>query len=226
MPLSERTRVLLPGLYAWLLTVELPAQSAGVRPLARVTSLVAAGALVAGLFFVGGRLRVARVLGIHLFLAACALTWALVGGELSPLRFDRLRAATGSLGWLLYAFGWGHVREARPPEDAPNAVLGSPLVPRAHLDRKTLPIAGLAVVAALTCQALAFRIERAEHAVFSHAAATACALLLLAVGANVALAQGTRRELASGIVRLNAAAVRGAILCVLLGLGLVWAALR
>ena len=25
MPLVERTRVLLPGLYAWLLTVELPA---------------------------------------------------------------------------------------------------------------------------------------------------------------------------------------------------------
>ena len=43
MPLSERTRVLLPGLYAWLLTVELPALSRGTRPLARVASLVALG---------------------------------------------------------------------------------------------------------------------------------------------------------------------------------------
>ena len=181
---------------------------------------------MAALFFVGGRLRLARALGVYAFIGACALSWALLGGELSPLRVDSIRSAAGSLGWVLYAFGWGRVRAARIPEDEPNVVLGTPLVPRSKLDRRTLPIAGCAVVAALTFQALAFRVDRLEHAVLAHAIAAACALLVLSVGANVALAQGTRRELASGLVRLNAVALRGALLSVLIGVGLVWAALR
>jgi hypothetical protein len=226
MPLSERTRVLLPGLYAWLLTVELPALSRGARPLGRVTALLALMALVSGLFMVGGRLRLARGLAIYGFIGGCVLTWALLGGELSPARLDRIRAAAGSLGWILYAFGWGRVRSAQLPEDAPNAVLGAPLVARSHLHRRTLPIAACAVVAAVGFEALAFRVDRPEHAVLAHATATACALLILGASATLALRQGTRSELASGAARLNAVAVRGAVLSVLFGLGLVWAALR
>jgi hypothetical protein len=226
MPLSERTRVLLPGLYAWLLTVELPALSRGARPFGRVTALVALMALVAGLFMVGGRLRLARGLAIYGFIGSCVLTWALLGGELSPARLDRIRAAAGSLGWVLYAFGWGRVRSAQLPEDAPNAVLGAPLLARSHLHRATLPIAGCAVVAAVGFEALAFRIDRPEHAVLAHATATACALLVLGASATLALRQGNRIEVASGAARLNAVAVRGAVLSVLFGLGLVWAALR
>jgi hypothetical protein len=226
MPLSERTRVLLPGLYAWLLTVELPAFSHGARPLARVTALAAVLVLVTALFFVGGRLRLARALGIYAFIGLCVLTWALLGGELSPLRADRIRAATGSLGWLLYAFGWGRVRGGRVPEDEPFAVLGTPLVPRSRLHRRALPIAAVAVLAALLFGALAFRVDRPEHAVLAHATATACALVVLAASARIALVQGVRTDLASGLARLNVVAVRGAVLSVLFGIGLVWAALR
>jgi len=226
MPLSERTRVLLPGLYAWLLTVELPALSRGARPLGRVTALVALAALVSGLFMVGGRLRLARGLAIYGFIFACAVTWALLGGELSPARLDRIRAAAGTLGWVLYAFGWGRIRSAHVPEDAPNAVLGAPLAARSHLHRRTVPIAVCAVVAAIGFEALAFRVDRPEHAVLAHATATACALLVLGASATLALRQGTRSDFASGATRLNGVAVRGALLSVLFGIGLVWAALR
>ncbi|HEV8551176.1 MAG TPA: hypothetical protein VGQ57_19145 [Polyangiaceae bacterium] len=226
MPLGERTRVLLPGLYAWLLTVELPALARGAEPWARVTALVALGSLVAALFFVGGRLTLARILGIYAFIGFSALTWALLSGELSPLRADRIRAALGSLGFVLYAFGWGRVRGTHTPEDEPNALLGAPLVPRSRLDPRTLPVAACAVVAALTFEALAFRVDRPEHAVFAHATAAACALVVLATSAKVALAQGTRGEPASGTIRLNAVAVRGAVLSILFGLGLVWAAFK
>lgn len=226
MPLGERTRVLMPGLYAWLLTVELPALSRGARPLSRVTALLALAALVSALWMSGGRLRLARALGIYGFVGACCLTWALLGGELSPARLDRIRAAAGSLGWVLYAFGWGRVRSAGMPEDAPNAVLGAPLVPRSRLDRRALPIAAFAVVAAIGFEALAFRVDRPEHAVLAHATATACALLVLGASATIALRQGMRSDILSGLSRLNAVAVRGAVLSVLFGLGLVWAALR
>jgi hypothetical protein len=226
MPLGERTRVLLPGLYAWFLSVELPALARSARPLSRVTALVALAALVGALVFMRRNLPLARVLGIYGFIGACALTWALLAGELSPLGVDRIRTASGSLGFLLYAFGWGRVRGGGVPEDEPNAVLGTPLVARSRLHRRTLPIAACAVLASLVFEALAFRVDRPEHAVLAHATAAACALLVLAVGAKVALAQGSRSELPSGLTRLNAVAVRGAVLSVLVGLGLVWAAVR
>jgi hypothetical protein len=135
-----------------------------------------------------------------------------------------VRSALGVLGWVIYAFGWGRSRGSRIPEDAPNVVAGTPLAPRAHLSRVAAPVVGVSIVAALALEGLAFRVDRSDPALFAHAAATACALLVLGVGARVALGLGARRELASASTRLNAMAPPLAALAVLLGLGLVWAA--
>lgn len=224
-PLTERTRVVLPGVYAWLLTVELPVLARGVHTGPRVVAVLALLALLATPFADVRRPVLGRVLGIYVFLGLSALTWALLGSDFSPVHLDRLRSALGSLGWVLYAFGWGRLRTpepAVPPRIAP----GAPLVPRARLDRRALPVVGVAVVAALSFEALAFRVDRPEHAVLAHATATACALLVLGAGTRVALAQGTRTELPSGNTRLYAIAVRGAVLAVLFGVGLLWAALK
>jgi len=226
MPLAERTRLLLPGLYAWLLTVELPAHGAGARPSARVAALAALAALVAGLIVAARRVALARVLGIHLFVGLSVLTWALVGSELSPVHVDRIRAALGMLGWVLYAFSWGRLRPPLPAMTAGSLVAAAPLIARSRLHRRSLPIVVFAIAAALVLEALAFRVDRPEHAVLAHATAAACALLVLQVGSRVALAQGSRVEISSGATRLNAVAVRGAILSVLFGIGLVWAALK
>ena len=80
--------------------------------------------------------------------------------------------------------------------------------------------------AALSFTGLAFRVDRPDHALFGHAAATAASLLVLAAGGRIALAQGQRHDLSSSGSRLDAASVPGALIGVLLGLGLVWAALR
>jgi hypothetical protein len=225
MPLAERTRVLLPGLYAWLLTVELPALARGVSLGPRVTAILALMALVLSVVAAARHLALARILGIYVFLACCVLTWALIGSDLSAVHADRIRAALGMLGWVLYAFGWGRMRLPVPPVDG-NFVVGSPLIARTKLHPRSVPVVVFAVVAALVLEALAFRVDRPEHAVLAHATAAACALLVLAVGARVALAQGSRIELSSGSTRLNAVAVRGAVLSVLFGVGLVWAALK
>jgi hypothetical protein len=50
--------------------------------------------------------------------------------------------------------------------------------------------------------------------------------LLLAAAGRIALAQGQRYDLTSARHRLDAASVPGALIGILLGLGLVWAALR
>jgi hypothetical protein len=226
LPLTERTRVLLPGLYAWLLTVGLPVAARGVRSGPRLAAAAALLALLLALSLVGQRLGVARVLGIYVFVACSALTWALLGSELSPAHLDRVRTALGTLGWVLYAFGWGRVRSV--PETSAQLPIapGAPLVPRSRLQARAMPIVAFAVCTAVVCEGLAFRVDRQEHAVLAHAAAVACALLVLSAGSRVALAQGTRVELASPAQRLNAVALRGALLAVLFGLGLVWAALK
>jgi hypothetical protein len=225
MPLAERTRVLLPGLYAWLLTVELPALARGISLGPRLAAVAALMALILSVVAAARQLELARILGIYVFIGCSVLTWALIGSDLSAVHADRIRAALGMLGWVLYAFGWGRMRLPVPATDA-NLVPGSPLIARARLHRRSVPVVVFAVVLALVLEALAFRVDRAEHAVLGHATAAACALLVLAVGGRVALVQGVRVELSSGSTRLNAVAVRGAVLSVLFGVGLVWVALK
>src|SRR5689334_22763886 len=181
MPLAERTRVLLPGLYAWLLTVELPALGRGVRVSARMTAIAALVALVLSVVVAARRIELARALGIYVFLGCSVLTWALIGSDLSTVHLDRIRAALGMLGWVLYAFGWGRMRPPLPETAAANVVVGTPLIPRTRVHRRSVSVVVFAVVAALVLEALAFRVDRPEHAVLAHATAAACSLLVLAV---------------------------------------------
>jgi hypothetical protein len=221
LPLAERTRVLLPGAYAWLLTVGLPVAARGVRAAPRGAALVA---LVTSVFLVERRPGLGRALGIVVFVGCSVLTWALLGADSSPVHLDRIRTALGTLGWVLYAFGWGRVSSPVRPEA--EIAPGAPLVPRSRPHPLGLPIVTFAVLSALVFEAFAFRVDRAEHAVLAHATAAACALLVLSAGSRLALAQGGRHELASGSTRLNGIALRGALLALLVGIGLVWAAIK
>jgi hypothetical protein len=220
----ERARVLAPGLYAWLLTVLVPAAQQGVPFTARAFALVSVVALVVGVFFENERPKLGRWLGIYAFVGCSLASWCLAGPAIAVGNVDPIRSALGVLGWVIYAFGWGRSRGSRVPEDSPNVLTGAPLAPRARLSKAGAPVVALAVVAALAFEGLAFRVERSEPALFAHAAATASALLVLGVGARIALGLGGRRELPSAATRLNAMAPPLAALAVLLGLGLVWAA--
>jgi hypothetical protein len=220
----ERLRVLAPGLYAWLLTVVHPAAQVGVPFAARAFAFLAAVLLVAGVALEGERPRLGRALGIYGFIGAALLSWCFDGPAVGVENLDPVRSGLGVLGWVLYAFGWGRARGSQVPEDSPNVLGGAPLAPRARLSRASLPIVGVAIVAALALEGLAFRVERAEPALFAHGIATACALLVLGAGSRIALGLGSRRELPSATGRLNAMAPPLAALAVLLGLGLVWAA--
>jgi hypothetical protein len=222
--LPERARVLVPGLYAWLLTVGSPVAQPEASLAARLFAALAVAVLVAGVFLENERPKLGRALGVYAFVGSVLVAWCFAGPAIAVGNIDPTRSALGVLGWVLYAFGWGRSRGSRIPEDSPNVVAGSPLGPRARISRAGLPVVAFSVVAALALEALAFRVERQEPALFAHAVATACALLVLGVGSRVALGLGGRRELASATTRLNSMAPPIAALAVLLGLGLVWAA--
>jgi hypothetical protein len=217
-------RVLAPGLYAWLLTVIHPAAQPGVSFVARLFAIVAVVTLLVGVFLESDRPKIGRWLGIYAFVGSSLFSWCLAGTAVSVGTVDPVRSALGVLGWVIYAFGWGRSRGSRVPEDAPNVLTGAPLAPRSRLSRAAAPVVALSVVAALVLEGLAFRVDRSDPALFAHATATACALLVLGVGSRIALSLGSRRDLPSAATRLNAMAPPLAALAVLLGLGLVWAA--
>lgn len=225
--LAERANILFPGLYAWLLTVAQPATSAGVGAPARVLSLLSLVCLVLGPLFSFERPALSRAVGIYGFVAFSTLTWWQLGSVIAPDRLDPVRAALGAAGWLLYAFGWGRMRgRGHVPEDDPNVLEGAPLEARTRLPRAAWVVAIVSGVGGLLPVALAYRVERPDHAILAHALSLAAGAAVLSAGANLALNFGRPRAPRSPTSRLNSAAGALAALAVLAVAGLVWMSLR
>src|SRR5262245_6053240 len=130
-PLLSRANMLLPGLYAWVATVAYPASQRGVPGGARFAALLALLALVAAPVLAPERALLSRLLGLYSFTACSVLAWALAGSAISPERLDPVRGAVGAIAWMLHALGWGAMRpRGAVPEDDPNVISGTPLLPR------------------------------------------------------------------------------------------------
>lgn len=217
--LAGRLNVLLPGLYAWVSTVASPAASRAAPHSARLVAGLALAALVAGTFSASRRPRLGRGIAVYGFVGLCGLAWLLLGPVLSVERIEPVRSAFGSIGWALFAFGWGAVRNpGAVPEDHPRAIAAEPLKPRGKLARTTSPTLIAALLGATIPMLLAWQVVRPRHALLAHAAALAAAIALVTVGAEVAVAQGKWRggrrpsqRLASAAVPLTALAVLGLV---------------
>jgi hypothetical protein len=185
--LLEGTYRVLPGLYAWALTVLAPAAARSAPTGARVMAALALLLLIAGPLLHLRRAALGRALGIHGFVGASVLCWVLLDGFAGVQRLDPVRAALGAVGWALFAVGWGRMRETGSvPEKDPHVVAGPALPPRGALPRWANAAFAVALVGAIAPPLLAWRVARADHAVFAHAAAVAGSMALLTVGARVA----------------------------------------
>src|SRR5262245_28519427 len=119
--------LLVPGLYAWGLTVAWPA-SQRLAPLeAKIFALAALVSLVvgAGLAFFSPPLG--RGLGIWLFLLASVAAAPKVPPALFLARLDPLQGTLGAFGWGLFAWSWA--RQHRTPPPAMPAEAGPPSPP-------------------------------------------------------------------------------------------------
>jgi len=184
-------------------------------------------ALVAAPLFVHERPAIGRALGIFAFVGCSLLTWVLLGAGSVQNAGDPLLPALGAVAFTLYALGWGSLRPRDVvPEDAPNAIPGPPLQPRARPHPLSPLILGVILVSALVPVFLAFRVVESERALFAHAVAILSAILTITVGSRVALQLGQRRAQAPVAERLNAAAVPLALLALSFGLGFLWLVVR
>ena len=219
--------MLLPGLYAWLTTVGLPALQRGSPAVSRLTAGLGLVALVAGPFLTPRWSRVGRSVGILGFVGLSVLTWALLGPAITVGRLEPIRAALGSVGWALFALGWGSMRElGAVPEDDPNAILGPLLAPRARPPAVSQALLWVGVIGSLLPLYLAWRVTRPDHALFAHAAAVLSAIALVFSAARLAVDRGAYRAPSSARHRLNAAVRPLGALGLALGVGFVWLLVR
>jgi hypothetical protein len=225
--LRDRVSTVLPGIYAWVTTVALPAAQHTAPTLSRVTAFCALVALVAAPLFMNEHPRLGRALGVYAFIGFSLLTWVLLGAGLLQNRGDPLLSALGAVAFMLYALGWGSLRRrGLVPEDGPNVIAAAPLQPRARPPAIVPLVFGLIIASALPPTFLAFGVVDAERGLFAHAIAVLTAILTITVGARVALALGQRRTLPAPADRLNAAAVPLALLALAFGLGFLWLVVR
>jgi hypothetical protein len=171
------------GLLAWSATVG-PVLLARSSPAsARLLALAALAGALGGPAFLWLRPlgseacdRVARHLGITLFLAAATLAWWADGGR----SVDALRGSVGALAWFAYALAWRDGWDMQP-----RASDADRLEARAALPRLAVPIGTLAGVGALAMMVIAWFVPGRERSLAAHVIGIACAVASVSTGANV-----------------------------------------
>lgn len=218
-------RVLVPGLYAWLVTVALPSGQRDASALPKVSAFLALICLVGGPIAALYRERIGRAVGVYGFVGFAMITWLLLGDLLSSAKLDPVRAALGSVGWALFAFGWGSVREVGAiPEQDPHALTGAPLTARSMLPKGAAIVMGLGLAGAVVPIFLAWRIDRPLHALLGHAVAVVAAASLVTAAAVIGVSRGNTRQNAPR-VRLEIASRSLGLAVALLSLGFMAAML-
>ena len=189
-----RLNLLIAGSYAWAVTVATPAWGSGQLP----ALLCSAGALLALFGGVLGSRRLpkaGRALTMAGFLGLSCVTWLVLGPALNVSELEPVRSALGALGWLVFALGWGSVRQpGAVPEDDPRVIReAEPLLPRRAIPRATIVVFGVAMTVALVPWLLAWNVERREHALLAHVVGLGLAMWLMSVGGQIAVALGASR---------------------------------
>ncbi|MBI5538086.1 MAG: hypothetical protein HY898_35520 [Deltaproteobacteria bacterium] len=193
--LSEIGQVLVPGIFAWAVTVVPCATMRGASRIGWVVAFLGFAALVAGAFLMRDRPRLGRALGIWVFLLFSLITWILNPAGIRPDRIDPVRAASGTFGWVLYGLGWGAPwRPGVHPEDNPRAQLHPKLEPRRIPVLRMPLVVAIAAVGAICALALAWRALDVNRALMMHGTALAVAVGLVTAAARIGLLQGQKRN--------------------------------
>ena len=203
---SSVVRCLLAGVGCWAITLAPLVTATKSTALGRAVALVAVVPVVAGPALIHRNNRLARHLGLSLYVVMAALAWisASFAGVLSS--FDVYRSALGMLAWGVFALSWSHpwsVSDAELYKAPEGDTMG--LQPRRRPPTYAGAIAGMGALAAASCLALTWTIDDPMRAVFGQALACASAVALLTAASSVAVLAGRARsrELSEPRVPLN-----------------------
>lgn len=219
MPEGGIPRASVAAVVAWAITVA-PATLARSSP--KYSFVVALAALAAGAggpLYIARKPRLARHIGITLFLALSTLVWFLASALLQASRIEPLRASIGVIAWGVFALSWNDRWPSATKDDSdPFAPM---LQARQTLPRLAVPLAGVGILAGLGFLFVAFRARETDRALLMHTLAVVCAVALISASATVAISRGKRGP--EGGRKFSAHAMRPLLLLVLtLGAGVLF----
>ncbi len=184
-----RLNLLITGTYAWGATVAAPVFGAAVGWLPRLSAGVAWVSLLAGVLMSQRWPRFGRAMTMIGFLGSCVATWLQLGEALEIEQVEPVRAASGAVGWALFALGWGSVRHPRVvPEHDPHVISARPLEPRRRMPSAVLAVFVVSALGALVPWLVAWSVTRSEHALLAHVLALGAAMWMVNLGSKVAVA--------------------------------------
>jgi hypothetical protein len=217
--LGAAAQAVVPGLYAWAVTVAPCAW--GRAPLgARFAAGLALLALLTPLAPEPGdpvRASRRRALGTWVFVLASALTFLAAPAALAPARLGAARGLAGMLGWGLYAFAAAAPALPRAREEN-QAEPG--LAPRQTVRRGDAIYLVVGALAAAALQLVGWSVSTPERAVLLRMVTLMGGLGLVGASARLAIARHGRRAPARRSLRAAGPWLVGLI--VLLGIGLAY----
>ncbi len=205
MPVSLRlsrfgvsAQTLVPGVYAWAVTVGAPAFGRGAPLVARAPALAALAILVAGAAAEhrwGPRVRAAFTWG---FVLASAVAWGAAPSLLAAMRADPVRGGAGVLGWGLFAFASSAPvpRPASSPADPP-APDDLRLTARRPLARGDAVAVGAACILAAALQLVGWRAAGVERELLVRFVALAAGIAVVGAAAEAIVARHAVRTVAT-----------------------------
>lgn len=201
-------QAVVPGVYAWAVTVAPVAWSRGAPLPAKLSAVLALFALLATLW------RAKGPISLWVFVLASAVTWVAWPTALAPAHLEVARGVAGTLGWAVFGFAaaapsLGAGREGPPPEAG--------LSPRQSVARGDALYLAAGVVLAVALQAVGWTVAVPERATLVRVVTVAAGIAIIGATTSAAVARHTR-------TRASVAGGARAALAMLVFLGLLLAA--
>ena len=214
--LGAATQVLVPGLYAWAITVAPAGFGHGSSWYGGLFALVALLALPGGLVLerVQQRTHAVHPVVVWVFALASAATWASNTDALTPTRLGLARGLAGTVGWALFALACA----APPVAPAADARVETGLRARGTLARGDAGFVGAGALLALALQGIGWDVDVPERATLVRLVTLACGIALVSAASAVALARHGRRASVAGRLRFRWLV----LLALLLAAGVFW----
>lgn len=213
--IGASAQAVIPGLYAWAITVAPAAWSRGAPIVAKVVASMGLLALVTAPIFEGaahqGRNKDpgsqgarspkgtswARAWSVWGFVLSSAAVWALAPVGLSSARMDAVRGVLGIVGWGLFAFASAGPALESDPNLGVRIVASPTLRPRSMILRGDALYVGIGALLALSMQMVGWGIVALERAILVRLATLICGIAILSGSTSIALARHGNRSRAS-----------------------------
>ena len=192
---STTLRCTLAAVGAWAITVAPLVFIGRSSGLTRLVALISILPGIAGPQLIARSQKVARHVGVTVFLAAVLVGWGLASNDQTLATVDIFRAVLGAIAWTVFGLAWSHpwsvpdVDLARAPE---GETMG--LKPRRMPPGYAVGVAAIGAACALLCLGLGWLIDDSHRAVFAQAISVASAIALLTSASTIAVIAGKERS--------------------------------